>query len=191
MFFSAWVSSFWCWGALQTMDVESPGMFECRSWRVSWHARRVRSPGSERPSQRVDGALAECRRPCHSVLYVVMCLALGQARILLFPLVRFYSTPCAPLAVHGLCTLREPLRPFAPSPLLLVWAAPPSVVLRAEERGRVDQDQGRQGVEGPDGDGLPLRDAALAEPNLLLPSPSTQEVPQVCDKAGAGFFRHR
>lgn len=51
--------------------------------------------------------------------------------------------------------------------------------MRAEDRCRVDQDQGRQGLEGPHSYGLPLRDTAPAEPTFLLPAPSAQEAPQV------------
>lgn len=53
----------------------------------------------------------------------------------------------------------------------------------SESRCGADQDQGGQGLEGPHGDGLPLRDTAAAEPDLLLPSPSAQEVSQVSMRA--------
>lgn len=61
----------------------------------------------------------------------------------------------------------------------LIWACLMCLCCCAEGRGGSDQDQGGQGLEGPHGDGLPLRDAAAAEPDLLLPSPSAQEVSQV------------
>lgn len=81
-----------------------------------------------------------------------------------------------PVRRRGVCVCAHP-HFFLSSFVLSGWYTTADPL--AEDRGRADQDQGRQGVEGPYGDGLPLRDPALAESHLLLPAPSAQEVPQV------------